>query len=82
MKKITFEFTENEDGYFDDSEIKDIINTQNMKFFIWDLFQNTLRGRIKYNEELSEEVLDELDKIRDELLQSLEDYNISYVLDG
>lgn len=81
MKHI-IEFEMNGEDHFENQDkLRDIINVDEYKIFIWDLFQH-LRDIIKYDEDVSEEVISEFEKLRDTLREDLRERNIEYLLEG
>lgn len=73
---ITFD-----DEFNDKESIKNAIMSDEMYVFIWDLFQE-FRNIIKYNEEISPEATEEIEKIKDVLLENLRDRGLEYILEG
>ena len=75
MAKATLEFDLNEP---DDVEAhKRAIKSIDLVFALWDIDQY-LREQVKYNESLSKEAYDALDKAREEFYNILNKRNISF----
>ena len=72
--KATLKFNLPEDR----EEFEQAVRASDIHAALWD-FKQKLRGHIKY-EEHSHEVYEMLDKVRDELNQSLTDYNVNLEL--
>jgi hypothetical protein len=62
MAKVTIEF----DPFEDREEMESALNGAKWKMLVWDLDQH-LRSELKYNDEITGEVYDALQKVRDHL---------------
>lgn len=62
MAKVTLEF----DSFDDREEMESALNGAKWKMLVWDLDQH-LRSELKYNETITGQVYDELQKVRDKL---------------
>ena len=62
MAKVTIEF----DSFEDREEMESALNGAKWKMLVWDLDQH-LRSELKYNDEITGEVYDALQKVRDHL---------------
>jgi hypothetical protein len=62
MAKVTLEF----DPFEDRDDMESAINGWKWKMLVWDLDQH-LRSELKYNEEVTGEVYEALEKIREHL---------------
>jgi len=62
MAKVTLEF----DPFEDREEMESALNGAKWKMLVWDLDQH-LRSELKYNDEITGQVYDELQMVRDKL---------------
>ena len=72
MAKVTIEF-DTEDNTQD---IRDALDGYKWKMAVWDIDQK-LRNDLKYNEKLSADVQEYLEKLRDEIRDVLNDYKLN-----
>ena len=72
MAKVTIEF-DTEDNQQD---IRDALDGYKWKMAVWDIDQK-LRNDLKYNEKLSADVQEYLEKLRDEIRDVLNDYKLN-----
>ena len=71
MGKVTLEFDSNEEA----TDVRDAIDGYKWKMAVWDIDQK-LRNDLKYNEKLSADVQEYLEKLRDEIRDVLNDYKL------
>jgi len=69
-----------EDRYINEKKMRDILNIDEMKIAIWDM-DHSLRAEMKYNEELTEESYNALEKMRDLFQKNLRERNLYYILE-
>jgi hypothetical protein len=72
MAKVTIEF-DTEDN---PQDIRDALDGYKWKMAVWDIDQK-LRNDLKYNEKLSADVQEYLEKLRDEIRDVLNDYKLN-----
>ncbi len=71
--KVIFEFNLPEDK--DNHTL--VVNAQNMYSVIWDMDQ-LMRSHVKYNNDnLTDDVVDAIDKLREDFWELMSDYNIN-----
>ena len=71
MGKVTLEFDTNDEAI----ELRDALDGYKWKQAVWDIDQK-LRNELKYNEKLSGEVQEYLEKFRQEIRDILSDGNL------
>jgi len=78
---IKFDLSQNNENYhYDKKELNSMLKHTDMSIVIWDteqLFRNTL----KYNEKLTEDQYDIIEKLQTEFLSIIEEHHVREVLE-